>query len=614
MASDNDSTRDQIGHRALNRRQLLGGSAAAAGAVALGGALPGLRGRAVIAQDGSAEFHSAWPYEVPPAGHFNLVQGVTRGIMLPNPTNIYADLIIQPMALYYWSTGEWLPLMATEWSFLEDGETFQVKLRQGAKWSDGAEFTSKDVLTTFWCARIMSNTIYKYVDTVTAVDDYTVNFHMSQPSTVVERYVLRFNIVSDVTYNDWSAQARALFEGGKTMDDPEGKQLLEGFTTFRPEDVIASGPFMFDVGSITNAQLTLVKNDQAWNAADVLFDRIVNYNGETPDVTPLVLAKDVDYATHGFPVATEKQMQESGIRVLRPPVYSGPALYFNYKAVGDAFGDKRARQALAMAIDRAQNGTVALAESGVPCEYMAGMSDNHVRNWMTEEDIAALNPYPYDQEAAAALLTEVGWTKDGDTWKTPAGENAEFELSFPAEFADWSAAGQNLAEQLTAFGIKISPRAVTHTQHPVDVNQGKFQLAIRAWGSAGNPHPHFSYTQDFFTHNTLAVNDGGEGMAFPLVQQTDVAGEVDLEQLTVDAADGLDEEAQRAKIGTVAKAFNELLPIIPLFERYGNNAAVEGERVEAWPADDDPLLQNSPYADGIVTISMLTGTLKPAAG
>jgi peptide/nickel transport system substrate-binding protein len=359
--------------------------------------------------------------------------------------------------------------------------------------------------------------------------------------------------------------------------------------------------------------LTLVKNDQAWNAADVLFDRIVNFNGETPDVTPLVLAKDVDYATHGFPVATEKQMQESGIRVLRPPVYNGPALYFNYKAVGDVFGDKKVRQALTMAIDRAQNGTVALAESGVPCEYMAGMSDNHVRNWMTEEDIAALNPYPFDQEAAATLLTEAGWTKDGDTWKTPAGENAEFELSFPAEFADWSAAGQNLAEQLTAFGITISPRAVTHTQHPVDVNQGKFQLAIRAWGSSGNPHPHFSYTQNFFTHNTLAVNDGGEGMAFPLVQTTDAAGEVDLEQLTVDSADGLDEEAQKAKIGTVAKAFNELLPIIPLFERYGNNAAVEGERVEAWPADDDPLMQNSPYADGIVTISMLTGTLKPPA-
>ena len=272
------------------------------------------------------------------------------------------------------------------------------------------------------------------------------------------------------------------------------------------------------------------------------------------------------------------------------------------------------RQALAHAIDRAQVGAVSLGDSGVPPEYMAGMSDLHVPNWLTEEDTAALNRYEYDPEGAATLLTEAGWTKDGDTWMTPAGEEAEFELSFPAEFADWSAAGQNVAEQLTAFGITISPRAVTFTQHPVDVNQGKFQLAIRGWGSSSNPHPHFSYTQAFFTHNTLAANDGGEGMAFPLVQTTDAAGEVDLEKLTVDAADGLDEAAQKTNIGTVAKAFNELLPIIPLFERYGNNAALEGVRVEAWPADDDPLLRNSPTADGIVTILLLTGGLKPPAG
>ena len=209
------------------------------------------------------------------------------------------------------------------------------------------------------------------------------------------------------------------------------------------------------------------------------------------------------------------------------------------------------------------------------------------------------------------MLQEAGWTKDGDTWMTPAGEPAEFELSFPSEFADWSAAGQNIAEQLTAFGIRIIPRGVTFTQHPVDVNQGKFQLAIRAWGSSNNPHPHFSFWQDLFFHNILAINDGGQGMNFPMVQQTESVGEVDFERLVVESAEGLDEEAQRDNIATIAKAFNELLPIIPTFERYGNNAALEGVRVQAWPADDDPLLQNSPYADGIVTILMLTGGLKP---
>jgi len=589
---------------------LLGATAGAAGVLALGGALPGLSGRAVVAQDGAREFHSAWPYEIPPAGHFNAMPGVSRAILTPTPTNIYLDLIVQPGALYYWASGEWLPLLATEWGF-QGGNTFQMKLRPNVTWSNGEAFTSRDVLSTFWAARIVSNTIWDYLEGIEAPDEATVNFVMKQPSTVVQRYALRFNYLSDVDYGPWAQRARELFEGGKTLDDPEGKQLLDEFTKFRPTDVIASGPFKFDPASISQAQLTLTKVPTAWNAESVLFDRIVNFNGETPDITPVVLAKDVDYATHGFPVATERQMAESGIRVLRPPVYNGPAIYINYQALGGAFNDKRARQGLALAIDRAQNGAVSLGDSGKPVRYMAGMSDNHVPRWLTEEDIASLATYDYNQEEATRLLTEAGWSKDGDAWALPDGSPAEFELSFPAEFADWSAAGQNVAEQLTAFGIKITPRAVTFTQHPIDVNQGKFQLAIRAWGSSNNPHPHFSYWQDLFFHNTLARNDGGEGMAFPLTQQTDVLGEVDLQKLVIDSADGLDEEAQKANIGQIAKAFNELLPIVPLFERYGNNAALEGVRVQSWPADDDPLLQNSPYADGIVTITMLTGRLQP---
>ena len=116
----------------------------------------------------------------------------------------------------------------------------------------------------------------------------------------------------------------------------------------------------------------------------------------------------------------------------------------------------------------------------------------------------------------------------------------------------------------------------------------------------------------FFLHNTRAINNGGKGMAFPLKQHTDVAGDVDLEKLTLDSADGLDENAQKANIAQIAKVFNELLPIIPLYERFGNNAVLEGVRVQPWPKDgSDPILQNAPYADGIVTMLMLTGKLKP---
>ncbi|MDQ3540524.1 MAG: ABC transporter substrate-binding protein, partial [Chloroflexota bacterium] len=306
------------------------------------------------------------------------------------------------------------------------------------------------------------------------------------------------------------------------------------------------------------------------------------------------------------------QMAAQGIRIVRPPIYSGPALFINYAVLGDAFSDKRVRQAIAHALDRSQNGIVSLADSGIGVQYMTGMSDNLLPSWVEPSAMEQFNQYEFNRDRATELLTEVGWTQDGEgRWVLPDGTPTSFELIFPAEFADWSASGQDFANQLTDFGIEIVPRAVTFTQQAEDVLNGRFQLAIRGWGSSTNPHPHFSYTANLFTNNKVGSQDATVGMSYPLVQETEVVGQVDLQQLTLDAAAGLDQTQQVETLTTLALAFNELLPIVPFFERYGNNPALEGVRVESWPADDDPIYQNSPYADGIPDILMLTGVLQP---
>jgi peptide/nickel transport system substrate-binding protein len=175
----------------------------------------------------------------------------------------------------------------------------------------------------------------------------------------------------------------------------------------------------------------------------------------------------------------------------------------------------------------------------------------------------------------------------------------------PAEYADSSAVAVNVAEQLTRFGIKSTVRTVTFTQHPIEINEGKFQLAIRGWGAA-DPHPHFSFDIDMFVDNIKIP----PGMSFPLKQRTS-AGEIDLEKVVVDSADGLDENAQKALVTKAALAFNELLPIIPIYERYGNNPTAEGVRVKGWPADGDPIYTNSPYNDSFVIMLMYEGKLQP---
>ena len=412
------------------------------------------------------------------------------------------------------------------------------------------------------------------------------------------------------TYGEWAQQARDILGAGKTTEDPEGAQLLDQFNNFRPEGVpVNTGPFSIDRDSITNAQMTLAKNENSYWADQVPFDRIINFNGETDTITAVVLSKEIDYATHGFSVATENQMMDSGIRVLRPPTYSGPGLLFNYGKLTE-FQDAKARQALAHAINRGQNGTIALGDSGVPCEFMAGFADSLVPTWLSEEEQGQLSAYEYDVELAASMLEELGWSKDGDVWMKPDGSEAAYELSFPAEFADWSAAGQDLAEQLTDFGFVIDPRAITFTQQPIDVDQGNFDFAIRGWGNSTNPHPHFSYSTAFFTHNTLAINNGGTGTQFPLQGESERVGEVDLEAMVVESAEGMSIDAQKEKVAAMAIVYNEVLPAIPLWERFGNNCALEGVRVVAWPADDDPLLKQSFYADNIPAMMLFQGIME----
>ena len=60
-----------------------------------------------------------------------------------------------------------------------------------------------------------------------------------------------------------------------------------------------------------------------------------------------------------------------------------------------------------------------------------------------------------------------------------------------------------------------------------------------------------------------------------------------------------------------AKAFNELLPIIPLWERYGNNPAMDGLHTCGWLPDDNHIYANSPYADSFTVMMIMDGTLYP---
>jgi peptide/nickel transport system substrate-binding protein len=345
--------------------------------------------------------------------------------------------------------------------------------------------------------------------------------------------------------------------------------------------------------------MTMVRNTGGLFADKVNFDKIVIYQGETAQVTPLVLAGDIDYATHGFPLATDKAFTDSGVRVIRGPGYSGPAIYFHWEKAA-AFQDKRLRQAVAHAVNREESARVTYGESAKASRYMAGFSDNLVTQWLSSADQAKLNAYPFDLAKAASLMQAAGYAKGSDGIYAKDGRKLEFELYFPSDFADWSSAADHAQKALNTFGIKITPRGAPNSQQLPDVNAGNFMIALRAWG-IGQPHPQGSLIQDLRTHNTTPP---GGGMKYPLKQ-----GNVDFDALIVKTGEGFDTNAQKAPVTEIALAFNDLLPVVPLWERYGNNPVNVTKRVKGWPADTDGIYKNPWGTDSFTTILIMNGTL-----
>ena len=567
----------------------------------------------ILAQEGGSptggEYHGWWPYTPPPVGHFNsfVADGITMGI--------YLGLAELALAHYKWEGSEFSPLLATAWENTSE-TTFTVTLREDVTWSDGATFSANDVVTTFTILRAQSSPVFDYVGGVSAPDATHVEFTLKDPSTVVPYFVLRQSIRSHAVYGEWAAkfgEVFAQFDGQATPaaagEDPQAAALapvLEEFNAFKPEAMVVTGPYNFDPSTITSSQLTMNKvATSAWaNTAN--FDKLILFNqSDAASIPALILSKNCDYSTSGFPPATEQAMAQAGLRIVRPPIYTGPSLYINYDKV-KGLTDPKARQALAKAIDRSTNGKVSLGDSGVPPQYMAGVSDTLLVEWVSPETLTQLNAYDLNPDEASAVFQELGYTRDGDTWTSPDGERMEYELLVVAEWADWAAAATNLADQLTAFGIKTVVRTTTQQQYANDLPAGNYQLAIGNWGQ-GQPHPVFSYRANLFTNNTDA--EGG-GFHFPLVQQTESVGEVDFGVLIEQSASGTDVEAQNETIQTIALAFNELLPIIPLWERLANDPILVDVRVSGFPEDGDPLYKNSVYNDNFTIQWILDGTLK----
>ncbi|MCY3779916.1 MAG: ABC transporter substrate-binding protein [Chloroflexi bacterium] len=540
----------------------------------------------------------AWPYQVPPTGHFNTF--ASGGITLGQ----YMDLHEPPIAVLMWATGDYQGMVAEEFGWDDDGN-YVIKMVEGKSWSDGSAMSADDLMATFNIFRLRGDAVWANMSGIEKVDDYTVKFIMDSPSSLAERIILTTNLRPASVFGDIADRAAMMDAGGDGWD-----ALLQELTEFRPETPVSGGPYTILPDTISEANLMLELNPGGFAGDIQNYDMVRMWNGETEVVTPLVANQELHYITHGIPPTTEMDFANRGIDIVRSGMNNGPGIYVNHAMY--PLNLVEVRQAIAYAVDRIQNGVVSLGESGVAVEYMTGMSDGLSEAWLSDETLDSLNYYEHDLMKAEELLMSVGFSRNDDgIWVDDNGDTLSFELTFPQEFADWSAAAENAVSQLNDFGFDISARGVQFQQHPQDIYASNFEMAIRNWG-LGDPIPGRSYLQAYNRYNgqgQMAGEGAGAGMNFD--NNVDYSGGmVNVFDLSNQSSQGVDKSAQAELVTQLAVSYNELLPAIPLWERYTNNAL--NRNFIMVPDSSDSVFANfGGGADNWMTTLILTGVTAP---
>ena len=370
-------------------------------------------------------FAGGWPYETVPSGHFNMF--IAKAIEL----KFYRELHQLPLATYKAVDEEYVPMLATEWNLSDDNKFLNVMLRDDVNWRSGEKFTSKDVVATFLTYRLVGDPVWNYIDGVEAVSDTEVKFSIADETIMLYRYILRKPMVDYETYGKYSDGIADLVKDGKDKTSKEWEALANDFTNFRPEIANATGPYYLDAANISQSNIALLKNDKSFLADTVNFDKVIVYNGDVADLTPLVLNKEVDYLTHQFPAPSMESFKNVGYATIQGIGNDGIGMYIN-EAV-KPLDQKEVRQALAYIIDRNRVGEFALPGVTRGTKYISGLGDNMTEDWV---DASKLTDYSVNPDKAKELLLAAGLTEKDGKWFLADGKQFELSLQAPSTWSD----------------------------------------------------------------------------------------------------------------------------------------------------------------------------------
>ena len=588
----------------LSRRRLLQimgiGAVASTGAVALASC------KADSSDTGGrgGAFVYAYDFDITAQNYNAIVQDTT--LLLAAPVS---DLYYPRLALRNWGTGEWQYMLAE--SAVWDGDVLTITPRTGVKWSDGTDVTVDDFMGSFAERKLNvapGSDGWPQVTSFEVVGD-AIAVTFDKPYPGVEYEVLRTRIHPSSRYGEHFTTALQLIEDGVRFDDKEQQDFVSQLGNLSFDDMISCGPFVIDPDKVSDTRVTMNLHKDGLFGSQVKFNSVQVEKASNDEAAQLMGEKKVDYITHVLGPAERAQFEGTdGLREFSFLDQQGVGLMLNNKS-NPEFADPRVRKALLHIIKKDEVARIALGDGAyfIP-KYMSGLSDVVSETVLSADELAKFDPYDYDPDKATAYLEDAGWTKSGDTWQTPDGKDAEYEILAVNGWNDFDLTAQQVAEQWNAFGIKATTKNAEEASIWGIWPAGDFQVAVRQWGNPFTPQVAGAWQMTWFTDNNRTSDAPGMWLDTTKVESP-TYGTVDISEIYDVARSSQDDEERNAANAKLAVIFNETLPRLPVWGFNRLSYGLEGVGVKKFTIDQT-LANNDIYRDNPVMIELLAGNIE----
>jgi peptide/nickel transport system substrate-binding protein len=312
-----------------------------------------------------------------------------------SPTSDIVNMFQDTLVAMDWDGKTPIPYLAKSWTISEDGKTYVFKLRDDVQFCSGKKFTSADVIYSF--KRLTSPELKAplawragNIKELRAPDPYTVEYELNEPFADL---LLQLTMFTTAIHNQESVESLGKDYGIKAIDGT-GPWCFESWTprteiVLKRHDAYKWGPSMYQ------------------NKGPVKFEKLViKIVPEDSSRVAAMLGGQFDI-THQIPLAFIQQVKTAPNLNVQEALPNFQLMYYGYKTTRPMVSDVRVREAMNIAINRA--------------DIVKGIMLGNAEPAYTFIDPKALDfaestkgIIKEDVERAKKLLDEAGWKMGAD--------------------------------------------------------------------------------------------------------------------------------------------------------------------------------------------------------